>query len=274
MSVKKLWGDTGYFTHSQDLRPEDRQEGFRTYGRAWFYLWDIALDRSRTVFHVEWQWGARRPALTIQFSDTHLDDDAILFNICIPRLIGLYLGVSRAPWVRHLPGVRWQGWGEGRIPQPPGGNRELGIAWVDGYVFLYPWRDPDRAVLWNPTDWLLGRQKYSTEDVEQGACVVSMPEGDYPATYRIFDSTWQRPRWPWTKRLRRGDIEIEGGIPIPGKGENSWDCEDTTMDGLTCVATTAAALVEKMRVSVMQRRDRYGGRGWMPATLAGGKGEQ
>ena len=53
-----------------------------------------------------------------------------------------------------------------------------------------------------------------------------MPEGKYPAHVKRERRTWKRPRW--FTPLVRGywDVDVESGIPVPGKGENSWDCDD------------------------------------------------
>lgn len=60
--------------------------------------------------------------------------------------------------------------------------------------------------------------------------MVPMPEGNYPASVTLERSTWGRKRWPWGRKVQYStDLEIPGGIPHPGKGENSWDCGD---DGL------------------------------------------
>lgn len=91
-----------------------------------------------------------------------------------------------------------------------------------------------------------------------------MPEHPYPATVRLFESTWKRPRWPFARRMVRAEIEVEGGIPHPGKGENSWDCDDDATYSLTCQARTAEDAVAKLVGSVLRDRRNYGGRSWRP----------
>jgi hypothetical protein len=45
---------------------------------------------------------------------------------------------------------------------------------------------------------------------------------------------WTFPRWFVAKQSDSITISIEGkGIPIPGKGENSWDCGDDAIRGVT-----------------------------------------
>jgi hypothetical protein len=53
-----------------------------------------------------------------------------------------------------------------------------------------------------------------------------MPEGKYPAHVKRERRTWKRPRW-FTPLVREyWDVDVESGIRVPGKGENSWDCDD------------------------------------------------
>lgn len=83
----------------------------------------------------------------------------------------------------------------------------------------------------NPTDWVLGRHVYSKEIVEGPTRVnIPMPERSYPATVTIELRQWKRPRWPWALELYGYTVDLikedgaPGYIPVPGKGENSWDC--------------------------------------------------
>jgi hypothetical protein len=74
------------------------------------------------------------------------------------------------------------------------------------------------------TDALFGRPKHSLEVLSEQD--ITMPEGKYPAHVKRERRTWKRPRW-FTPLVREyWDVDVEGGIPVPGKGENSWDCDD------------------------------------------------
>jgi hypothetical protein len=53
------------------------------------------------------------------------------------------------------------------------------------------------------------------------------------------------------------DLDIPGGIPHEGKGENSWDCG---MDGLFgCSGATVAEAIANAVRHTQRDRERYGG---------------
>lgn len=79
-------------------------------------------------------------------------------------------------------------------------------------------------------------------------CTITMPEGDYQATYEREPSWW--------------NITIPGGIAAPGKAE---DAHNTGMDGTWAadVAITSADTIEaachQVAASIVLERDRAGG---------------
>lgn len=255
--VRGKEGESGIWWSWQDLRAKGKRSpaGFCTQGRAWLHM-------PANCFHVEWYLGGRKCALAATFGNRAFSDDAILFHIAIPFIFNFYFGIERAEWVKRLPGIG-NGWQDG--------TREIGFSVHDGYLCLYLWcRDGSewnrgdrwwhfkQPIMWNFVDFVLGRDKYSDEPIEAGEIEFSLPESDYIATYRMFRSTWKRPRWPWPHHLLRGEIEVEGGVPIPGKGENSWDLDDTVTYSLTCPASSKEELVEKFIEGVQKRRLEYG----------------
>lgn len=119
--------------------------------------------------------------------------------------------------------------------------------------------------VWYPLDFLLGEHQFSERELLTESAVVRMPEREYPVTVRLTEAIWKRPRSLWPLRINRAHIECESGIPIPGKGENSWDCGDDATYSLTCPAATVEDAVESLRVIIVERRARYGGAGWLPS---------
>ena len=64
--------------------------------------------------------------------------------------------------------------------------------------------------------------------------------------------------------MLRTEIEPNTSVPIPGKGENSWDLDDDAIhSGIypTGIAQEAASSLAK---SAMRTRKRYGGPNWVP----------
>jgi hypothetical protein len=113
------------------------------------------------------------------------------------------------------------------------------------------------------TDRLLGRQECVTTKGDPEPVLIPMPEGNYPGTMRREERVWKRKRWPWTAK-RRADywVEMDIAIPVPGKGENSWDCGDDGLYG-TGGSTPAEAIANCVRVA-LRDRERYAGPNWTP----------
>jgi hypothetical protein len=112
-----------------------------------------------------------------------------------------------------------------------------------------------------------GRTKTDERVVDSGACLVPMPEKNYPASFEIVEyvNRYQRPlgrlrdralgaRRHWSTTITPGEP-----IPVPGKGENSWDCGDdafhSSSSGGRNIDKAIAGLVE----SALSTRRRHGG---------------
>jgi hypothetical protein len=116
--------------------------------------------------------------------------------------------------------------------------------WVRGFTF-----DMKRAVI-GKTDYIC-EQTGPTQTVQ-----IPMPEGFYSAQFTPQRQTWKPRRWFGTVR-ESFDIKIPKGIPFAGKGENSWDCGDDGLFGMSAEGTVEQAIA-KVRETVMERRRRYG----------------
>lgn len=160
----------------------------------------------------------------------------------------------------------------------PGGFKviqetEIDLRWHDGSLWWSLWHPTmewsSRTPKWrhgsfSPADWLLGKPVYTRRDLSTEAVEVPMPERLYGATVQLYEATWRRPRWPFAVRNRLATIEVPGGIPQPGKGENSWDCGEDATYSLSCEARTPAQAVGRMVATVLTSRRNYGGRNWRP----------
>lgn len=108
-------------------------------------------------------------------------------------------------------------------------------------------------------DFFLGKSVHLEKGIWYGWATLRLPEGCYQASVKTWTSEWRRPRW-YTKRLQRIEFSIKGGIPVEGKGENSWDCG---MDAVFSSCFPMKGLVEdaanELVNSMMQQRDRRGG---------------
>lgn len=262
--------------HSQNLTEDDKKPAHTFWhGRAWLRLESDAKRHPGLGLHWEWGFGGHTlkwPFAHIELSGSGMDDDDITLSVCLPWVAMLYVCLQGIP--------NWEGPGRWvKSSTPPHDlwhrpeQRQIGWSIYEGTLCLDLWNNTMESsntdpwwwkISINPADILLGRHKYTTRDLSTERVEVPMPEAPYPASVRIFESTWQRPRWPWPRRMVRAEITPDTPIPLPGKGENSWDQDDDATHSLTCHATTAQAAAETLRASVMRDRVRYGSTAWVP----------
>lgn len=129
-------------------------------------------------------------------------------------------------------------------------------------------------------DWLTGKPVHATEVTEGPVdVVVPMPEGAYKATVTLERATWTRPRWPWPQVVDRYDLDVvsrpgpqgpyvpeleadgtrlPGYIPVPGKGENSWDCGGDGTFSQSGPGRTVEAAIGDVVEGVLRTRRRRG----------------
>lgn len=146
-------------------------------------------------------------------------------------------------------------------------RRECRVAIHDWKIWISPWsrwgewRSDDpwwvKGVTFDLKQLVLGRTRYTCEPLGRPVEVaISMPEGSYRAVFQRQRQTWKRPRWFAAVR-ESFDIDIPKGIPYAGKGENSWDCGDDGLFGMSAEGTIEQA-VARVRDAVMESRRRYG----------------
>lgn len=106
-------------------------------------------------------------------------------------------------------------------------------------------------------DFFLGRTKHSSELLETREVFIPMPEGQYKAIAKKEISTWKRPRW-FAKKETYVSLDIPDGIPHQGKGENSWDCGEDSLHGISAKDTYEAAIARAVE-NVLKSRRKYDG---------------
>lgn len=254
----------GFYWHWQNLNDRPGNTGFSlndcygpgwAHGRAWFNF-----GRNFSI-NPEWNFKNKLWGAGILVEN---DEPGATFNISFVP-VSLHLTI-KVPY-------KWTKWiGQGR--------RDTSISFHNGAVWVNVWCNDNvwtanrswwkklkqRQWNFNLVDFLFGRWKHTERTVEERDVLVPMPEGNYPCTAKMFESTWTRPRWPFPKRMLRATVTIKDKkcIPYPGKGTCSWNCG---MDG-TYVATTPSKTVEEavgeLVGAVLRRRRRYGGINWQP----------
>lgn len=217
-------------------------------GRAKVWVFRSTEDRRQhhnplTVISVAWYF-KRQHSLGCDLSIDAMEQEWTA-SLRVPRA-GFYIS---AP----LPKALWrQSWRDGR---------EIGVSYHHGALWLKLWNAPNechdnapwadarsrkRQPVLHLDDLVLGRATHRSETLETFTGTLHLDDG-YEVTARRFVSEWKRPRWPVPRRVMRVEIEIPSGIPIPGKGENGWDCED---DAIFARTTTASSIEEAARTLV------------------------
>lgn len=215
-------------------------------GRHWLYF------EGRRLRCISLEWSLFKPqfGFGLHFSDCF--EHELTLVVHIPLLLTFYLGFEfRAPkWFPRQKvisfdinnwSLHWKIWKDG-----------------DGWDSRTPrWRDG----WFNIPDLFLGRAEYSSTEVERKKCKVCFPEGCYEVDIAIKEDCWSRTRFPRKTVMKRAHMDVltAGGIPIPGKGENSWDCGDDATMGLTCPSSSIAEAIGELTESVLSTRLRRGG---------------
>jgi hypothetical protein len=164
----------------------------------------------------------------------------------------LHLGIWFAQWFLSIAGVF----------KSSKCDREISVRAHDGNLWLRFWGDPDDSsrdhqLVLHVDDWVLGRHRWHDEELSKTDVLIPMPEGCYPATVTMQRRTSKRPRW-FSRTFLSADVNIPGGIPCQGKGENSWDCGDDGLFGMYCQANSVEEAIGKVVASSLKDRRRYG----------------
>lgn len=113
-------------------------------------------------------------------------------------------------------------------------------------------------------DWILGNPRYSLDVLEAGIPIVvdvGQWDGDsYRGTAKHTRRSTKR-RFS-TKTWTAYEIDMEQGIPFPGKGENSWDQDDDAIFGFG--GATIETAIEHIVADTLRARARHGGPNWRP----------
>lgn len=114
---------------------------------------------------------------------------------------------------------------------------------------------------------IMGRTRGSMTVLRSGAVQIPMPEGSYDGTYEIRRYVtehvgrlgWLRDRVLGRKTHDVVSIDVPGGIPVEGKGENSWDCGMDGVFGQSIPGSSVEVAVGALVGSVLKDRRRHGG---------------
>ena len=217
--------------------------------------WRFFLDwnRPRRSFRIECDMFS---PFGIQVKVTREEDD---LNLALGFFIGcLYIHFGH--FCRMLGWRADRSWGfsvfEGAIHITIGAEAN---GWSDDQP---KWRD----IYVNIRDVVFGPATRHEEVIEERDEILYMPEKNYTAHVKLVREWWTRPRlWYRLYDQMSCDVSVDGGVPIPGKGENSWDCgDDATFSMFFRNCSSIDMAVDRFRDDAFQTRASRGGRGWQP----------
>lgn len=265
MNIRKWLEKHGWWWHWQNLNIKENERGRVVWkgnplidGRAWLHT-PIA-NRGNIGF----QWCfIKTKSFSFGFDvGSDWDEDDFRFRAALPFLFAFYL--SFEGFISSKSKAAWKWW-------PKRESKETSIRILDSSIWIYIWqsegchsnKDGWHRIVIHPLDIILGKQKYSKRTISITQDDIEMPEGHYPCQIEMFESTWKRPRSPFARKVLRADMDIsKNPIPIPGKGENSWDQGDDATYSMTTSASTVKEAKARLVESLLETRERYGGANW------------
>lgn len=209
-----------------------KEKDKRPYWRGWLYF------GSKVCFSVDLILFARDFRL-----DIGRGSSSVKFHLGIPFLFMLYLNFG------------------GILPH--GEAKMTGFYFSDNAIWWHFWQEPmnGKFGVFHFDDFLFGKSECVRTVLDERDILVPMPEKAYEAHAKLMLYQWKRPRW-FTKEFKRVEIDVPEGLPMEGKGENSWDCgKDATFGITTGQCNTIAEGVGILVGSVLKDRIKYGGWG-------------
>lgn len=238
-------------------------------GRAWWMRYEKVDENGEPTgrskdWNVEWHFFEKRNrAFTLGLSVGGGDSDSeIQLHVKVPFLFNLFLSCEN-----YIPS-QYKNGGEKEISlRWDFDSGSLSSLWWNLWTSTTEWSS--RTPRWREgsfdfADFLFGREKYSEVVVGNHHGYLDFAEGRYVLDIQESIATWKRPRWPFVKKSRRFELKPDIPIPIPGKGENSWDCGEDATYSYSIHSETADEAIDALWDSINVHRSRYGGRDWKP----------
>lgn len=240
-------------------------------GRWWLSLTD------RKELRAEWHWFTLRnyslgAEVTLWDGDS---EDGILVHLAVPWLFSVYFGIEGV--LKYRPDISMgSDFGAQYLF-----NREFGQWGCLSLKFNAHDRWDNKKVFqiskhWDPCDFLFGSEVHSSQTLREEAMELFLhwqgQREEYKATAKVEARVWRRPRDFFGLLVRRRltvNFEIPEGIPEPGKGENSWDCDDDATFGISRGIDGESdedilAAWDKAAQIIVRTRQCRGGDSWMP----------
>lgn len=240
--------------------------------RKW---WHLKKDRS---IHIEVCGWRSNPSIYIRVDG---DEREVTFHIAFG--IGIWLSFERFIPKSWYPTYESKTYG--RLPE----EREMSISIHGGSIWWNFWVSEEwsswtknktwRKGCWHIVDRIKGKHKYERKEIERLEHVLPFFEGNYNVEVIKFQRIDRWPRWPTSKTISwevkagyyKDGVFVEKPIPVEGKGENSWDCDEDATWSMSFPGTpyrkdiqTSYDAALYFWHSMMKSRERYGSAKWVP----------
>lgn len=235
----------------------DRPEKKLPYrGRAWLHLERVAAAR------LEWNLWSNICTIDLQIAD---NDDVACLSIGLPPVF-ISVGLDSFQLAQRL---------RERFKLQHSG-REISLTIHDWTLWWRFWQLCDEHDSATPRwldgsfkllDTLLGKVRFDKRILREETVRIPLPERSYAAKASLVEILHHRPRAPTRRWVTVSfDMEPNEQIPIPGKGENSWDCGEDASFGFSCPAKSIDEAIGLYVANTLRTRRERGGSQWKPAS--------
>jgi len=255
------------------VKSEGRYKGWR----CWFHPFTASPKRDKWSLNLELYLWTDRDMPGFQFNASADCENTAGFNINVPFLFSLYVSadlgmVGYSNWWRKLLRLddehRYEGrsWGIRYIKDKDcidAGylNIELGR-----YDNSWSSRDPKwYSMSIHPRVVLCGKTTYTEEDkgITEHKVLIKgsrgYPDKEYMLSCKEYISKWTWKRFKKPHLLKRYTVECmdKNGVPHPGKGTTSYNCEETALHSQSGPANSREEAIQKFVDSVNWYRANY-----------------
>ena len=128
------------------------------------------------------------------------------------------------------------------------------------YTDLQLWPGWQLKLRWPPLlDWVFGKRKYRQETRRSMPIQILMDMHQHDGLWTLRETWSERQRWPWRYHVRfYSDIDMPDPPQFAGKGENSWDCGNDGICGMSSRELTPLGAIGDYMAAVMKARAKYG----------------
>lgn len=248
--------------------------------RKWWYL---KGNRSISVEVAGWR---SHPSIYVRVDGSERD-------VCFHFALGFGIWIT---FERFLP-KSWyptyeSSYGHGRI----GEEREISLSFHGGCFWWDFWVSEEwsswtknktwRKGCWHIVDLIKGKHKCERNEIHRDEHVLPFYEGNYNVEVIKYLRIDKWPRWP-TRKMVSWEVKagyykdgkfIDKPIPVEGKGESSYDCDEDATWSMTFPGAPYRKEVQSSYDaalyfwhSMMKSRERRGSSRWVPKAFSNQK---